>query len=90
MASRKSKRFGGKVRFEIQELIAARRIAVNLEAALRTANNKGYVDGLFDRHTVKHKFLSGAECVAWLVGWRQGQVELHEQRRIAIEILKEI
>jgi ribosome modulation factor len=44
--------------------------------ALRQARDRGYQDGLHNRHGTLTCYSRGDLWLAWLEGWRQGQAEL--------------
>ena len=77
-----------RILFQAPELTIAKRIAADPVSALKKAEDIGYVDGFFDRHSVAHEFHSGPEWLAWLRGWRLGQKELHRQKESAANLME--
>jgi hypothetical protein len=90
MAGRSAPITPSRLRILIQapELAAAKRIVADPSTAVKKAEDIGYVDGFFDRHTVEHEFHSGVEWTSWLKGWRVGQAELVRQREDAAKLMK--
>jgi hypothetical protein len=74
--------------FQAPELAVAKRIAADPVSAMKKAEDIGYVDGFFNRHSVAHEFRSGSEWLAWLKGWRAGQKELHRQMQSAANLME--
>jgi hypothetical protein len=88
LRSEPTKPSGLQILFQAPELTVAKRIAADPVYALKKAEDIGYVDGFFDRHSVAHEFHSGSEWLAWLKGWRVGQKELHRQKQSAANLME--
>jgi hypothetical protein len=76
-----------RILFQAPELTTAKRIAADPITAVKKAEDIGYVDGFFDRHSVEHEFRCAAEWLAWLNGWRLGQIELKRQHASAEQMM---
>lgn len=57
----------------------------SLRSALREAEVIGFCEGLRDRQASRYCFSTGPEWIAWLRGWRAGQMEFKAQEARASE-----
>lgn len=44
------------------------------------AERNGYRTGLLNRHNCREEYKTSAEWLAWLAGWRRGQVRFKGER----------
>lgn len=63
-------------------VIPKRPATQDLRLQLAFAHDVGYARGLADKHHEDRNFATGAEWLAWLAGWREGQRDLAEKQRI--------
>jgi hypothetical protein len=51
----------------------------NEAMAQELAEREGFCSGKADRHYTQRDYATGAEYIAWLKGWRRGQVEFEKR-----------